>query len=89
MKLRLAKYYFSKYNGFSKYIDTDVFMSKCFGLLNITYMSTWYILNKGFYAKFTKSWPRCYSEKDKKQKLFTYNSNHHLLIKVEKCYTLF
>ena len=29
------------------------------------------------------------SEKDKKQKLFTYNSNHHLLIKVEKCYTLF
>ncbi len=86
MRLRRAKYYFSAYRGLERFVDTDIFMSKYTHLVHKTYMCTWYSKNTGFYVKFSNCWPRCYDEKNGKQKKFTYNSNHHLLVNVEVCY---
>lgn len=88
MKVRRAKYYFSSWYGLCRVSDDDRFIPLCRGFIRKSYMSTWYSHRTGVYFKFSSVYPRCLDEEDKRQKLFTYNSDHHLLIKVETVYVL-
>lgn len=88
MKVRHSKYFFRKWLNVVKQSDIELFIPYCKGMVKKSYMSTWYSKSTGFYLKFSTTYPRCYENKDKKMKTLTYNSNHHLLVKVETVYVL-
>lgn len=88
MKVRRARYFFRRWYDVIRVTDTDLFIPYCKGAIKKSYMSTWYSHRTGIYFKFSSVYPRCLDEVDKKQKIFTYNSDHHLLIKVETVYVL-